>query len=134
MGDDLVYTMNKSIWIVDWLMMIAFALIIVSKFINLPIAKVIQPRLSDKEIKALELFDKRDKAYLRCLASDKDRLAKPEEIVRQLYIRRLINEYGYPKERIDVEKGGYFGSAMAEKRADIVVSEEGDPDTAYIII
>lgn len=88
----------------------------------------------EKEINALELLDKRGKPYLQCIASDKERVAKPEEIVRQLYIRRLIKDYGYPKDRIFVEKGVYFGSSMAEKRADIVVCEDGDPDTAYIII
>lgn len=89
---------------------------------------------SDEEVNALELFDKHAKPYLSCLVSDKDRMAKPEEIVRQLYIRRLVDNYGYTKERIFVEKGVYFGSAMAEKRADIVVTEENDPDTAYIIV
>jgi len=31
-----------------------------------------------------QLFEKSGKPYLKCLASDKDRPAKPEEIVRQL--------------------------------------------------
>lgn len=88
----------------------------------------------EKEITALELFDKSGKPYLKCFATEKERAAKPEEIVRQLYIRRLIKEYGYAKDRIFVEKGVYFGSAVHEKAADIVVCEGGDPDTAYIIV
>jgi len=35
--------MKKSILIVDWLLIIIFILMIVSKFINLPFIKVIQP-------------------------------------------------------------------------------------------
>ncbi len=35
--------MMKSIWIVDWLMMVVFVLMLVSKVINLPITKVLQP-------------------------------------------------------------------------------------------
>jgi len=86
------------------------------------------------EIAALEIYDKGGKPYLKCLASDRERPAKPEEIVRQLLIQRLIREYGYPIGRIAVEKGVQFGSAIAEKRADIVIAEEGDPDASYIIV
>ena len=89
---------------------------------------------SQEEIEGLEIFDKKGKPYLKCLGSGKEKVAKPEEIVRQLYIKRLKQEYGYPGERIFVEKGVYFGSELAEKRADIVVVEEGEPDTAYIIV
>ena len=35
--------MKKSILIVDWLLIIIFILMILSKFINLPFTKVIQP-------------------------------------------------------------------------------------------
>ncbi len=81
-----------------------------------------------------QLFDKRGHPYLKCLASGQDRRAYPEEIVRQLFVKKLIDEYGYPKERIQVEKGVYFGSGMDKKRADIVVSHADDPEAAYIII
>jgi len=88
------------------------------------------------EIRQLEesLFEKRGKPYLKCLVSGKDRPAKPEEIVRQLYLGRLMRDYKYPKERIFVEKAVYFGSSVAEKYADIVIADKDDPDTAYIII
>jgi type I restriction enzyme M protein len=89
---------------------------------------------SAAEIKALKIFDKGGKPYLKCWATDKDRPAKPEEIVRQLYIRKLIDHYGYPKDRLRIEKEVYFGSAVHEKRADIVVIERDTPDTPYIII
>jgi type I restriction enzyme M protein len=86
------------------------------------------------EIASLEIFEKRGKPYLKCLSSGNERPAKPEEIVRQLYIRKLIYEYGYPNDRIAIEKGVYFGSTMHEKRADIVVFDKDEPDTPYIIV
>ena len=89
---------------------------------------------TDAEIKALKLFDKGGKPYLKCWATDKERPAKPEEIVRQLYINKLIQHYGYPKDRLRIEKEVYFGSAVHEKRADIVVIEKDTPDTPYIIV
>lgn len=85
-------------------------------------------------INDLAIFLKRNKPYLRCLATGKDRPAKPEELVRQLYIKKLVDDYGYPTDRIDVEKPVYFGSAVHEKAADIVVFDRDDGDTAYIIV
>ncbi len=57
------------------------------------------------------------KPYVQCLIREQDILLKPEEIVRQLYISKLINKYGYAKDRIAVEKKVYFGSAVHEKAA-----------------
>ena len=89
---------------------------------------------TSKEIAALEIFQKRGKPYLKCFATGKNRPAKPEEIVRQLYLHKLIHEYGYPQERIAIEKGVYFGSTLHEKRADIVIFDKDDPEAAYIIV
>ena len=85
-------------------------------------------------VASIKIFLKAGKPYLKCLGSDKDRPAKPEEIVRQLYLRKLMEEYRYPKERIAVEKPVYFGSAVHEKAADIVVWEKDTTDTAYIVV
>ena len=57
-------------------------------------------RLSLFDLPALKiieamLFEKNGKPHIKCLATDKDRPAKPEEIVRQLWIHKLINYYGY---------------------------------------
>jgi type I restriction enzyme M protein len=89
---------------------------------------------TEQEVKAIELFDRGGKPYLTCSVTDKARPAKPEEIVRQLYLRKLISHYGYPKERIAIEKPVYFGSAVHEKAADIVVWEKDAPTTPYIIV
>jgi len=89
---------------------------------------------TDAEVKALKVFGKNGKPYLTCAASDKPRPAKPEEIVRQLYLRKLMNHYGYPKDRITVEKSVQFGASVHDKAADIVLWERGAPTTHYIII
>lgn len=80
------------------------------------------------------LLEKRGRAYLTCVIRERDYRAYPEEVVRQLYVKKLMDEYGYPKERIQVEKSVFFGSAVRKKRADIVVTRADDPDTAYIIV
>lgn len=89
---------------------------------------------SPEEIAAIELFEKKGKPYLHDFCSSKDRPAKPEEIVRQLFLYRLLNTYGYPSSRIATEKGVQFGSTIAEKRADIVVHDKDDPTAAYLIV
>lgn len=85
-------------------------------------------------IAALEIFPKRGKPYLTCYASGKERPAKPEEIVRQLYLKTLMDEYGYPADRIAIEKPVHMGSAVHDKPADIVIWDKDDPTAAYIII
>ena len=90
--------------------------------------------LFDKaDIAALKIYDKNGKPYLTCYATDKERPAKPEEIVRQLYLKKLMREYGYPKERIVIEKEIWFGSGIHEKKADIVILQK-DLETPYIIV
>ena len=53
--------------------------------------------------------------YIPCLIRGKDVKLTPEEIVRQLYLDKLINEYGYAKNRIQVEYAVHFGREV--KRA-----------------
>ncbi len=89
---------------------------------------------SQEEIEKIKLFDKNGKPYLYDFVNGKERQGLPEEIVRQLFLYRLMNTYHYPPQRITVEKGVYFGSSVAEKRADIVVSDKDYPDTVYIIV
>jgi len=90
----------------------------------------------------LTIFGKeQDKFYVHCLKRDKDLLvydknkntSKPEEIIRQLWLVRLIKDYRYPLERIEVEKDVRFGREIHAKAADIIVYQE-DKNTPYIII
>jgi len=71
------------------------------------------------------------KFYIKCQIKDNLKVARPEEVVRQLWIYRLLYEYNYPKSRIDVEKVVYFGSREYGS-ADIVVLHE-DRNHPYII-
>ncbi len=70
--------------------------------------------------------------YVKCLIRNKDVVIKPEEAVRQLYLSRLLNKYGYDNRRIAVEHPVHFGREI--KRADIVVFDQDRPTVEYIII
>ena len=59
--------------------------------------------------------------------------AKKEEVVRQLWLRRLTTDYRYPIERIQVEYPITFGRDTS-KRADIVVFDEDRRTIPYIMI
>lgn len=89
---------------------------------------------TDEQIKALEkrITWKSEKPYIACLIREKEILLKPEEIVRQLYLEKLINEYQYPKERIKLEHGIHFGREV--KAADIVIFDKDRPTVEYIIV
>jgi len=91
-----------------------------------------------KELRPFE--EESGKFYIRCLKRNKEvfvydknkNTAKPEEIIRQLWLKKLIKDYGYPLERIEVEKSIHFGRAIYPKKADIVLYKE-DEITPYII-
>lgn len=72
------------------------------------------------------------KPHVVCVIRDKEIILKPEEIVRQLYLMKLIKEYGYPKKRIVLEHPINFGREI--KSADIVVFDEDRPTVEYIIV
>lgn len=93
---------------------------------------------TDKEINQLEadiLFREvkgKKTPYLKCVIRQKEIKLTPEEIVRQLYVKRLINHYKYPQQLIQLEIGINFGVEV--KRADIVVYDKNRPDAPYIIV
>jgi len=89
---------------------------------------------NEVEIDGLEsrIVEKNGKKYVNCVVREKEIELKPEEVVRQLYTKRLIEEYGYPKERITFEYLVTFG--REKKRADIVIFDKDQPDIPYIII
>jgi len=75
---------------------------------------------------------KDDKPYVVCVIRDKEIVLKPEEIVRQLYAMKLLEEYGYPKQRIKFEHAIHFGREV--KSADIVIFDKDRPTVEYIIV
>jgi type I restriction enzyme M protein len=89
---------------------------------------------SEKAVKALEskIKVRNNKAYVDCIIREKEVQLKPEEVVRQLYAIKLINEYGYPKKRLRFEHPVRFGRET--KSADIVVFDKDRPTVEYIIV
>ena len=89
----------------------------------------------------LEISEKEPKRYfIKDLKTGQDRFvydeekqtAKPEEIVRQLWLYKLNKHYKYPTDRIDTEKSVHLGH-KEYARADIIVFKK-DKITPYIII
>jgi type I restriction enzyme M protein len=58
----------------------------------------------------------------------------PEEIVRQLWVYKLIHHYGYKPDEIDLEKSVRFGTEIGTKAADIIVYENATKTTPKIIV
>jgi type I restriction enzyme M protein len=70
--------------------------------------------------------------YVTCLARGKPIKLTPEEVVRQLYLRVLHLDLGYPIARIAVEYEVTFG--REKKRADICVFDKDKTTTPYILV
>ena len=58
----------------------------------------------------------------------------PEEIVRQLWVYKLIHQYGYKEDEIDLEKSVQFGTEIGTKAADIIVYTDATKETPKIIV
>lgn len=86
----------------------------------------IETRLSEKT--------KGGKTYweVNCLVRNKSIRLTPEEVVRQLYLLKLSNTYGYPFERMQLEYPVHFGREV--KKADIVIFDKDHSTTPYIIV
>jgi type I restriction enzyme M protein len=70
--------------------------------------------------------------YAECLVRKKDIKLTPEEVIRQLYLQVLIDDYGYPTTRMEIEYAVSFG--REKKRADIVIFDREKTLSPYIII
>ncbi len=70
--------------------------------------------------------------FIKCLVRGKEIRLTPEEAVRQMFIRKLIDEYGYKISQMAVEHQIHFGREI--KRADIVIFEQNRPTSEYIIV
>lgn len=79
-----------------------------------------------KQVKGVET------PYIKCLVREKEIKLTLEEAVRQLYIYKLIHEYGYPTDRILLETPIHFGREV--KRADITIMDKDRPTVPYIIV
>ena len=70
--------------------------------------------------------------YVTCLVRKKEVRLTPEEAVRQLYLMKLTNDYGYPIDRMELEYAVSFG--RQKKRADIVLFDKDKVTAPYIIV
>ena len=70
--------------------------------------------------------------YIKCQVRNKEIKLTPEEAVRQLFIYKLVHEYGYETTQMELERAIHFGRET--KRADIVIFEKSHPNTEYIIV
>jgi type I restriction enzyme M protein len=70
--------------------------------------------------------------YVTCLVRRKDIQLKPEEAIRQLYLKVLTSRYGYSTDRMVVEYGVKFGRET--KKADIAIMDADRPTVPYIIV
>lgn len=70
--------------------------------------------------------------YIKCLVRNKDIKLTPEEVIRQLFIQVLTDDYGYPTSRMELEYAVSFG--REKKRADIVVFDKQQTTTPYLMV
>lgn len=110
---------------------------IISKIVvdsNYKIEQFNQTEIDSVESLITTKTDKKGKEvyYVKCQIRDKDIKLTDEELVRQLYINKLINEYNYPKEKMELEYGVSFG--REKKRADIVIFDKHATTSPYIIV
>lgn len=110
---------------------------IISKIVadsNYKIEQFNQTEIDSVESLITTKTDKKGKEvyYVKCQIRDKDIKLTDEELVRQLYINKLIDEYNYPKEKMELEYSVSFG--REKKRADIVIFDKLATTSPYIII
>lgn len=86
----------------------------------------LRQRITSKEVKGQTRY------YITCLVRNRELVIKPEEVVRQLYLARLMGKYGYERRRLAVEHAVNFG--RQKKRADIVIFDQDRPTVEYIIV
>jgi len=70
--------------------------------------------------------------YIICLVRNKKIKLVPEEIIRQLYLMTLNEDYGYSFDRMELEYSVSFG--REKKRADIVIFDKSDSRAVNIIV
>ena len=83
---------------------------------------------------SLPISTSNGKYYLTCLVTGRTKLARPEEVVRQLEIARLRDELVYDLKQMAIEVKIKMGSTYASKAADIVIYTDQTKVTPRIII
>lgn len=89
--------------------------------------KTLEGKITSKENKSGKLD-----FYATCLVRNKEIKLTPEEVVRQLFVMVLTEDFGYPTKRLELEYGVVFG--REKKRADICIFDRDNPTAAYILV
>ena len=87
-----------------------------------------------QEKNRLQMFEWKGRVRIRCMVRNRDYVAKPEEVVRQLALIHLHYTLGYTIENMDVEVAVQMGSGVHEKKADVVVYRDPQKLIPYIIV
>lgn len=74
----------------------------------------------------------KDTPFVTCHIRNKEIQLKPEEVIRQLYLRVLIHEYGYAESRIKIEYPISIG--RSKKRVDIAIMDADRSLSEYILV
>jgi type I restriction enzyme M protein len=82
-------------------------------------------------LKSLITFPSGNEEVQVCVEGGK---SAPEEIVRQLWVYKLIHQYGYQSDEIGLEKSVQFGTEVGTKAADIIVYTDATKETPKIIV
>ncbi len=81
----------------------------------------------------IDIYRRKDgKIVIKCLKREKEMIAKPEEIVRQLFLVYVRDFLGYPLNQVAVEEPIQMG-VDDSKRADIVVFTDDTCTRKYLI-
>ena len=85
----------------------------------------------EENIRVREVRGK-DTPYINCLVRKREIKLTPEEAVRQLYVMVLMQDFGYPTERMELEYAVSFG--REKKRADVVIFDRDKTTSPYIMV
>lgn len=101
---------------------------------NYKLTQFSQELIEKLESQVIVSQDKKGKDVykIKCLIRNKQIVLTPEEVVRQLYLMVLTENYNYPNSRIQLEYSVSFGTE--KKRADIVITDKDRPEVPYIIV
>ncbi|MFK7048817.1 Type I restriction enzyme EcoKI M protein [Flavobacterium columnare] len=101
---------------------------------NYKLTQFSQDKISKLENSIYLEKDKKGTAipYIDCLVRNKKIKLTPEEVVRQLYLLVLNQDYDYPFERMELEYAVSFG--REKKRADIVIFDKQNSTSIYIMV
>lgn len=80
----------------------------------------------------ISIDQKKNKVFVTCFKRKKQIELKPEEVVRQLMLIKLVKDYDYSLDNIQVEHEITFG--RENKRADIVIFDKEYTNSVYIIV